>query len=77
MNQIFQLLRKLYVIPIHFYKLAISPLLPSSCRYTPTCSTYTLQAIMKYGIFKGTFLGAKRILRCHPWSKHDHYDPIP
>ena len=52
---------------IRFYQLAISPLKPGCCRYYPTCSTYTLQAIEKYGPLKGSWMGLKRILRCHPF----------
>lgn len=51
---------------IYFYKLFISPMLPSSCIYKPSCSTYTLQAIERFGVIKGTILGAKRIIRCTP-----------
>ncbi len=58
------------------YQLIISPNLPNSCRYTPTCSQYTLEALGKYGAIKGTYLGVKRILRCHPWGGHG-YDPVP
>ena len=54
---------------IRFYQLAISPLNLDCCRYYPTCSTYTLQAIEKYGPLKGSWLGLKRILRCHPFHK--------
>lgn len=61
---------------IKFYKIFISPLLPPSCRYTPTCSEYGLQAIKKYGPFKGGWLALKRISRCHPWGGHG-YDPVP
>lgn len=61
---------------IRFYQIAISPLKPGCCRYYPTCSTYTLQAIEKYGPLKGSWLGLKRILRCHPFHKGG-YDPVP
>lgn len=61
---------------IYFYKIFISPFLPKSCRYTPTCSTYAVQAIKKHGVVKGIFLSAKRICRCNPWSKGG-YDPVP
>ena len=61
---------------IRFYQLAISPLKPGCCRYYPTCSTYTLQAIEKYGPLKGSWMGLKRILRCHPFHKGG-YDPVP
>ncbi len=54
---------------IRFYQLAISPLKPGCCRYYPTCSTYTLQAIEKYGPLKGSWMGLKRILRCHPSTR--------
>jgi len=68
-------IRKLFIIPIILYQRILSPILPSSCRFTPTCSEYTKQAIIKHGIFKGTFLGIKRISKCHPWGKSG-YDPV-
>ncbi|MBP7272670.1 MAG: membrane protein insertion efficiency factor YidD [Saprospiraceae bacterium] len=70
-------IRRIVILPIRFYKLIISPLLPPSCRYRPTCSQYMIEAIMEWGIIKGTWLGLKRIGRCHPFSNHDMYDPIP
>jgi uncharacterized protein len=57
------------------YQLLISPILPPSCRYTPTCSEYTLQAIQKYGALRGAYLGARRLLRCHPFHEGG-YDPV-
>lgn len=54
---------------IYFYKFCISPLLPTSCRYSPSCSTYFLQAVDEYGALKGFYIGTKRILKCNPWSK--------
>ncbi|MBD5249837.1 MAG: membrane protein insertion efficiency factor YidD [Bacteroides sp.] len=71
-----QIARSIFVLPIRFYQGCISPLLPASCRFTPTCSAYTLEAIMKHGIFRGTWLGIKRIMRCHPWGGSG-YDPVP
>ncbi len=71
-----RLLSFVFVGLIRFYQLAISPILPSSCRYTPTCSQYSLEAIKKYGPFKGSFLSIRRILRCNPWGRHGH-DPVP
>ncbi len=61
---------------IRFYKRFISPVLPPSCIYEPTCSVYTYQAIEKYGVFKGGWLGIKRISRCHPFHPGG-YDPVP
>lgn len=57
------------------YKYTISPLLPPACRFTPTCSEYAADAIAKYGLLKGSVLGLKRMLRCHPFSEGG-YDPV-
>jgi putative membrane protein insertion efficiency factor len=57
------------------YKYLISPLLPPSCRFTPTCSIYTIQAVEKYGVLRGAFKGLWRLLRCHPFSRGG-YDPL-
>lgn len=70
------MLSKLLIILIKFYQGAISPHLPAACRYTPTCSQYALEAIQKYGPFKGSYLALKRILRCHPWAGSG-FDPVP
>ncbi len=70
------ILRKILILPILFYQAAISPLFPSSCRYTPTCSQYAKEAIMKHGFIKGFMLGVKRISKCHPWGGSG-YDPVP
>ncbi|MGB0918084.1 MAG: membrane protein insertion efficiency factor YidD [Flavobacteriales bacterium] len=64
------------ILPIRFYQGAISPWLPATCRYQPTCSAYSIKAIEIHGPFKGLWLGAKRILSCHPWGGHG-YDPVP
>lgn len=61
---------------IKFYQLAISPYLGSSCRHTPTCSNYMLQAIQEWGTAKGFWMGLKRLLKCHPWGTSG-YDPVP
>ena len=60
---------------ITLYKKSISPYLPQTCRFSPTCSEYSLQAIEKYGSLKGGFMAIKRILRCNPWSKGG-FDPL-
>jgi hypothetical protein len=65
-----------FILLIRFYQMFISPILPPSCRYTPTCSAYTLEALKKYGLLKGGYLGLKRILSCHPWGGSG-YDPVP
>lgn len=64
------------LIPVYIYRGAISPLFPPSCRYTPTCSKYTVDAIKIHGPFKGFYLSAKRILSCNPWGGSG-YDPVP
>jgi hypothetical protein len=61
---------------IRFYQAAISPYLPPSCRYTPTCSAYGIEAIKKYGPIKGGWLTLKRLASCHPWGGSG-YDPVP
>lgn len=61
---------------IYFYKLIISPCLPKTCIFYPTCSTYMLKAIKEFGVFKGLFLGIKRIFKCHPGGKGG-LDPVP
>jgi len=65
-----------FILIIRLYQLIISPLLGPKCRYTPTCSHYAIEALKKHGPFKGTWLAAKRIARCHPWGGHGH-DPVP
>ena len=80
MRLFIQWVRKLFVwlllLPIYFYKVAISPLTPPSCRYTPSCSTYAVEAIRKHGPLRGLYLAVRRILRCHPWGGSG-YDPVP
>ncbi|MBC7438712.1 MAG: membrane protein insertion efficiency factor YidD [Flavobacterium sp.] len=61
---------------VKFYQVAISPFTPSSCRFEPTCSAYMIQSLQIHGFLKGSFLGIKRILSCHPWGKTG-YDPVP
>lgn len=61
---------------VRLYQLTISPYLPSSCRYHPTCSTYAIEALREHGVVKGGWLTVKRIGRCHPWGESG-YDPVP
>jgi putative membrane protein insertion efficiency factor len=65
-----------FLFLIKVYQIAVSPLFPPTCRFYPTCSTYAYQAISKYGPFKGGYLAARRILRCHPRNPGG-YDPVP
>jgi putative membrane protein insertion efficiency factor len=71
-----EILKKIFILPIRFYQLAISPILGSKCRFQPTCSQYALEAIMEWGVIKGMWLGIRRIFKCHPWGPHGH-DPVP
>lgn len=71
-----KILNWILILPIKFYRMAISPLIGSSCRYQPTCSKYTMDAINEWGAFKGSWLGIKRITSCHPWGGHG-WDPVP
>ena len=66
----------LLIQPIRFYQKYISPLKPPTCRFTPTCSQYAIEAIRKHGPFKGVALAVWRILRCNPWGGSG-YDPVP
>lgn len=70
-----QKIQQMFILFIQFYQSAISPILPASCRYTPTCSQYAIEAIKKYGPFVGGFLAIKRILRCNPFGGSG-YDPV-
>ncbi|MBQ2992852.1 MAG: membrane protein insertion efficiency factor YidD [Alistipes sp.] len=65
-----------FIVLVRFYQLCISPLTPAACRFTPTCSQYALEALRRYGLFKGGWLAVKRIARCHPWGGSG-YDPVP
>lgn len=73
-------LKKILVFPFIFlvriYQYVVSPLIPATCRYQPTCSHYMVEALKKHSVLKGLFLGTKRILSCHPWGGSG-YDPVP
>ncbi len=76
MKYVSNFFKKLFILPVRFYQIAISPILGPSCRYDPTCSHYMIGAIQEWGVFKGVWLGLKRIASCHPWGGHG-YDPVP
>lgn len=69
-------MKEMALAVLRFYKRFISPALPPSCRFTPTCSEYSYEAIQRYGLLKGSWLGVRRLLRCHPWHEGG-YDPVP
>ena len=75
-----KIIQKILILPliiiVKLYQYIISPIFPASCRYTPTCSNYMIEALKEWGLFKGTYLGVKRILSCNPWGGHGH-DPVP
>ncbi|MFN2430597.1 MAG: membrane protein insertion efficiency factor YidD [Cryomorphaceae bacterium] len=71
-----RILSGILILIVKIYQHAISPLLGTNCRFTPTCSEYTIQSIKIWGPFKGLWLGVKRISKCHPWGSHG-VDPVP
>ena len=76
MRNIFNLSSYIFIVPIKLYQYLISPVLPKTCRYTPSCSVYAVEALKKYGPIKGLWLAVKRIASCHPWGGSG-YDPVP
>ena len=71
-----KLLKKIIIALIRFYQLALSPLKQPTCRFSPTCSKYSIEAIERFGVIKGTYLSVRRILKCHPFHEGG-YDPVP
>ena len=71
-----KLLKKIIIALIRFYQLALSPLKQPTCRFSPTCSQYNIEAIERFGVIKGTYLSVRRILKCHPFHEGG-YDPVP
>ena len=71
------MMKRIMIGLIRLYQRYISPLYPPCCRFTPTCSRYALEAVQKYGAFKGGYLALRRVLRCHPFYKGDLNDPVP
>ena len=69
-------MKYLLIAIIRLYQYVISPLFPASCRFTPTCSQYAIEAIGRFGFLKGGIMGFKRIIKCNPWGSHGH-DPVP
>lgn len=69
------IIKKIFIWLIRFYQLAISPMIPPSCRFTPTCSQYAIDAINMHGLLRGSYLATHRILRCHPFNRGG-YDPV-
>lgn len=69
-------LRRAVILPIRLYQLCLSPLLPPSCRFVPTCSAYAIEAITRHGLLRGGWLTLRRLARCHPWGGSG-YDPVP
>ncbi|MGD0991101.1 MAG: membrane protein insertion efficiency factor YidD [Gemmatimonadales bacterium] len=67
---------RLAVLMVRGYQVTLSPLLPSACRYQPSCSSYMIEAVERHGALRGVWLGARRILRCHPFARGG-YDPVP
>ena len=70
-------MKALFLWLIRFYRRAISPARPPCCRFIPTCSEYALEAVEKYGAWKGGWLAFKRLMRCNPFNRGDFYDPVP
>lgn len=70
------MIKKVMILLIKFYQKCISPFLPNVCRYKPSCSEYFIEALYIHGVIKGSFLGIKRIMRCHPFGGSG-YDPVP
>lgn len=68
-------MKRFLIFMVRVYQKCISPLMPGKCRFTPTCSVYFIEALQKYGFYKGTYLGIKRILKCHPFHEGG-YDPL-
>ena len=71
-----KLLKKIIIALIRFYQLALSPLKQPTCQLSPTCSQYSIEAIERFGVIKGTYLSVRRILKCHPFHEGG-YDPVP
>ena len=69
-------MKHLLILAVRAYQVSLGPLLPSSCRYYPSCSAYAIEALERHGAFRGAWLSARRVLRCHPF-RPGGYDPVP
>ena len=70
------IINRILIVPIRLWQVTISAVLPPTCRYSPSCSAYAIEALQRHGPVKGLWLGARRIARCHPWGSSG-YDPVP
>ncbi len=75
-NKVSIIFSNLIILIINVYRIIISPILPKSCRYYPSCSAYAIDAVKKHGPVKGSYLSTRRILRCHPFQEGG-FDPVP
>ena len=71
-----KIIASFFILLIKVYQICLSPFLGKNCRFNPTCSAYTVEAITKYGAMKGSYLSIRRLIKCHPFSKSDYYDPV-
>ena len=71
-----KIIASFFILLIKIYQICLSPFLGKNCRFNPTCSAYTVEAITKYGAMKGSYLSIRRLIKCHPFSKSDYYDPV-
>ena len=71
-----KIIASFFILLIKIYQICLSPFLGKNCRFNPTCSAYTVEAITKYGAMKGSYLSIRRLIKCHPFSKADYYDPV-
>jgi putative membrane protein insertion efficiency factor len=70
------MIKALLIAMVRVYRRVLSPILPPACRFTPTCSTYAIEALSRHGAWRGTWLSVRRLCRCHPFGGHG-YDPVP
>ena len=71
-----KIIASFFILLIKIYQICLSPFLGKNCRFNPTCSAYTVEAMTKYGAVKGSYLSIRRLMKCHPFSKSDYYDPV-